>query len=468
MTIRPKSALILLLAGLAGCTVGPDYLRPPDNVPGGFARNVGQVPVLATTPWWLTLNDPILNNLVTRARRTNPDLGRAQAAVAEARAAVAHAQAGGAPQLNSSASLTYGRSFTPPGYYSRATGYGGAGFDASWELDLWGKDRRLVEAATANAEAAEAEADDAVLTLLGDVARTYVELRGTQAQIGTTQVSLGNQRRANGLANRRLDGGDGTRMEVLQGQTQLLQQESQLPTLEAQVQVSVNALSTLCGEPPDTLTRLLSAPGPIPQAPIPDAGIPADLIRRRPDVRAAERQLAAGIALIGSATAEKYPSLGISGTLTLSGSSLGSILALPLFALSPTLKLPIFDGGQRQAVVDIRKAQAEQARFAYRTAVLKALREVEDAMARVRGETLRRDRLKLTVATAQKVVDTSRTLYTVGATDFLQVLDAQKALNTSRDGLAQAEAARTIQVVALFKALGGGWQASAPDTRMGL
>lgn len=233
--------------------------------------------------------------------------------------------------------------------------------------------------------------------------------------------------------------------------------------LEAQVQVLVNALSTLCGEPPDVLTPLLSPTGAnsrnaIPQAPVPDAGIPADLLRRRPDVRSAERQLAAGIALIGAAMAEKYPTLSLSGTLSFSGSSAASIMAMPLFALSPTLKLPIFDGGRREAVVDIRRAQAEQARFAYRATVLRALREVEDAMAQLRGETLHRDQLKLTIATARQVVDTARNLYSLGATDFLQVLDAQRVLNQSLNALVQAETARTIQAVALFKALGGGWQ----------
>lgn len=443
--------------------MGPNYARAPDNVPGSFAGQSGTMPVLPTTPWWLTLNDPVLNGLIGRARRANPDIGRAQAAVAEARAAMAQAQGGGAPQLNGGASATYGRAFTAPGYYGRSAGYSTAGFDASWELDLWGRNRRIVEAASANAESVVAEADDATLTLLGDVARTYVELRGVQAQIGTAQISVDNQRHANELANRRFDGGDGSRLEMLQGQTLLLQQQSQLPLLGSQVQVQINALSTLCGEPPDALTSLLSTSGPIPQGPVPSAGIPADLIRRRPDVRAAERQLAATTAMIGAAIADKYPVVSLSGTLSFSGTSFGSMMAVPLFALTPSVKIPILDGGQRDAVVDIRRAQSEQARFAYRTAVLKALQEVEDAMARLRGEAEHRDQLKLVVTTAQKLVDTARNLYTLGATDFLQVLEAQKALNQSRDALAQAEAARTIQVVALFKALGGGWDAS-PET----
>lgn len=458
-----RAELVLLFLVLAGCTIGPDYRRPADGVPAAFTARSGAAPVLATTPWWLTLNDAVLNGLVSRARQANPDLARAQASVAEARAALAQAEAGGSPQLNAAASTSFGRSFMPPNSYSRASGYMNTGFDASWELDLWGRNGRIVQAASANADAVQAEADDAMLTLLGDVTRTYVNLRGTQAQIGTAQASVDNQRRANDLAQRRFDGGDGTRLEVLQGRTLLMQQQAQIPVLESQVQVLVNALSTLCGEPPGTLDPVLAPPGAntrnlIPQAPVPDAGIPADLIRRRPDVRSAERQLAAGIALIGAAMAEKYPTLSLSGTLSFSGSSAASIMAIPLFALAPTLKLPIFDGGRREAVVDIRRAQAEQARFAYRAAVLRALREVEDAMAQLRGETLHRDQLRLTIGTAQQVVDTARSLYALGATDFLQVLDAQRVLNQSLDALVQAETARTIQLVALFKALGGGWQ----------
>ncbi len=461
---KPVLAFILAaLPGLAACTRGPDYTRPPDGVPASFSPSSssrtapGTVPVQATTPWWLSLHDPILDGLVERARRANPDLGRARAAIDEARAALAQALGGGAPQINGGGSSTYGRSFTAPGYYGRALGYTTAGFDASWELDLFGRNRRVTEAAAANAESVVAEADDALLSLLGDVARTYVELRGTQSQIATTQAAIDNQRRANGLASRRFDGGDGSRLEVLQGQTQTLQQQAQLPTLEAQVRVQIDALSTLCGEPPDTLAPLLTPQGPIPQGPVPDAGIPADLVRRRPDVRAAERQLAATSALIGAAIADRYPSVSLSGTLSFSGSSLARMMTIPLFALTPSVKVPIFDGGQREAVVDIRRAQNEQALFAYRTAVLKALREVEDAMARLRGESQRRDQLKRAIATGQQTVDVARNLYALGATDFLQVLDAQRALNMSRDALAQAEAARTIQVVALFKALGGGW-----------
>ncbi len=461
--LRPLALAVVVLQ--AGCMLGPDYVRPADGVPASFSAPAGHAPVMATTPWWLSLNDGLLTELTERARAASPDLGRARAAVAEARASLAQAEAGGRPQLNATGGATYGRAFTPPGYYGQAGGYGTAGFDASWELDLWGKERRIVQSASANAEAAEADSDDAVLTLLGDVARVYVELRGLQAQIATAQASVVNQRQANELAARRFDGGDGSKLEVLQGSTLLSEKQAEIPMLDAEVQVRVDALSTLCGEPPDTLTALLIAPGPIPQGAVPDVGIPADLLRRRPDVRVAERQLAATIPLIGAAMAAKYPSLSLSGTLSLSGSGIGSMMASPLFALSPTINLPLLDGGQLDAVVGIRKAQAEQARYAYRTAVLKALREVEDAVARLRGESLHRDQLKQTVVTAQKLVDIARTLYTAGATEFLQVLDAQRALNGARDALAQAEAARTIQVVALFKALGGGWQ-SLPDTRV--
>jgi outer membrane protein TolC len=222
-----RARLVLLFLALAGCTVGPDYRRPTDNVPAAFTAGAGATPVLATTPWWLTLNDAVLNGLVVRARQANPDLARAQASVAEARAALAQAEAGGSPQLNAAASTNFGRGFIPPGSYSRASGYMNTGFDASWELDLWGRSAHLVQAASANADSVQADADDAMLTLLGDVTRTYVNLRGTQAQIGTAQVSIDNQRRANELAQRRFDGGDGTRLEVLQGRTLLMQQQAQ-------------------------------------------------------------------------------------------------------------------------------------------------------------------------------------------------------------------------------------------------
>ena len=432
-------------------------------MPDGFSAQPGTLPVQTTTPWWLALHDPILTRLIERARAANPDLGRAQAAVAEARAALAQAEAGGSPQLNAGGSGLYGRPATAA-YGSTPLGTGSSGFDSSWEIDLWGKRRHTVDAATANAQFVTAEAGDALLTLLGDVARTYVELRGTQAQIATTRVALDNQRRANGLAARRLAGGDGSRLEILQGETLALQQQAQLPLFEAQLRVQVDALSTLCGEPPTALAATLLPPGPIPQAPAPAAGIPADLLRRRPDLRAAERQLAAATSLVGAAIADKYPTVSLSGTLSFSASSLVGVLAQPLFGLGPSLNIPLLDGGQRAAAADIRRAQADQAAFAYRTAVLKALREVEDAIARLQAETRRRDQLKQVIATAQQTVATASDLYGAGATDFLQVLDAQRALNQARDALAQSEAARTIQTIALFKALGGGWEVPSVRT----
>jgi NodT family efflux transporter outer membrane factor (OMF) lipoprotein len=463
MTRRAKFAplrgIALLVAMTPSCTMGPNYVRPPDNVPSTLAGDSGTAPVLATLPWWLTLKDPMLNGLIERARRASPDLGRAQAMVAEARAALAQAQAGGRPQLGGTASGFYGRSFTAPNYYGAAGAFGGQSFDASWELDLWGRSRRTVEAASANVEAATAEADDAMLTLLGDLARNYVALRGTQARIATARTTIDMQRRANELAAKRFDGGDGTKFEELQGGTALLQLQAELPLLEAQTSLLINALSVLCGDAPETLRGQLTPPGPIPEGPIPSAGIPADLIRRRPDVRSAERRLASVVAMIGAAEAERYPTLSLSGNLSFSGSAAASIMAMPLFALAPTIKLPFLDGGQREALVNIRRAQAEQARFAYRSAVLKALREVEDAMAQLRGQSLHRDKLKLAISTARSAVDTAGKLYQLGAIDFLQVVYAQRALSQSEDALAQAEAARTIQVVSLFKALGGGWQA---------
>ena len=197
-----------------------------------------------------------------------------------------------------------------------------------------------------------------MLTLLGDVARDYVELRGIQAEIIAVQSSVQNQRQVNALAAKRLNGGDGSKLDILQGSTLVSQKEAQIPMLQSEMQVRINALSTLCGDPPDSLTAVLTPAGAIPEGPVPDAGIPADLIRRRPDVRAAERQLAATLPLVGAAMAEKYPTLSLSGNLSLSGSSIASTMASPLFAVGPTISLPLFDGGQRDAAVNIRKAQS--------------------------------------------------------------------------------------------------------------
>jgi len=465
--------LLALCLSACGCTVGPDYHGPTDQPPKQWSQTRGGIePVEATTPWWRAFHDKGLDQLVETAVAANADLQRARAAVVEARAAIRQAAGGGAPQLNASTGLLSTRSYSPP-TYSPVETYGTAGFDASWEVDLWGKTARAVEAAAANEEGAQATADDAMVTLLGDVARNYAELRGFQAQLAVARDSVENQRRDTTLAQTRLHWGAGTRFEVLQGQASLATAQSAIPPLEAQIQVRIDALSVLCGKAPNVLAPLLLRAGAIPAAALPRLGVPADLIRRRPDVRAAERAVATAVAQVGVAIANEYPTLSITGTLAFNATSLASLLTQPAFAIGPTLSLPLLDGGVRQAQVDIQRSRVDQARWVYRGFVLKALQEVEDAMAIYEAEQGHHAKLAETVTIAEKQVDAAKALYLAGEDGFFQVLNAQHVLDDARLQLAQSETALATSAVAFYKALGGGWQVAhatppiAPDAGYG-
>ncbi len=448
---------MLLILALTACTVGPDYSGPVTAAGERFSqRGVGDAPVAATTPWWQSFRDPILDRLVEQAATANAGLQRARAAVAEARAAVRQARGNGMPQLNATVSALSTKSYSPP-TYSPVETYGTAGFDASWELDLWGKTARAVEATEANAGAAEATADDAMVTLLGDVAAAYAQLRGLQAQLVIADDSVENQRRDTELAQRRVDGGDGTKLEILQGQASLAAAQAAIPPLQAEARVTINALSVLCGEPPNALSGLLAPAAAIPQAPLPGLGVPADLVRRRPDVRVAERAVATSVAQVGVALAAEYPTLTLTGSLTLSGNSIAQILATPLFAIGPAVSLPVFDGGVRAAQVDIQRSRVDQARWVYRGAVLAALQEVENSLARLQGDQAQRTKLAEAVDIAREQLRIAKIQYVIGSDGFFQVLDAQHAVDNAKMQLVQSETALATDTVAFFKALGGGW-----------
>lgn len=443
-----KPILLALSLLAAGCTVGPDYHPPALDAPGAWAGTGGPAApeVSPTQPWWEGFHDPVLNGLVTRALAANPDVARAEAAVAEARAAVA---AGASPTLTTglSGSRGFGAGAVPVSF----------GFDSSWEVDLWGKKRRSQESARASADAAQANADDARLTLLGDLARNYVELRAAQTQDARIRASLGNRERQLAAVRTKALLGDGTALEPLQAAAALASAQAAVPTLDAAIKVSIHAISILCGAFPDALTPTLATPAPIPATPLPALGIPADLLRRRPDVRAAERQLAAAVAAIGVAEAGRYPTLSLSGNLTLSGGGIGSVLASPVFALGPSLDIPLFTAGARAAAVDVARARAEQARLAYRASVLNAYKEVEDALAQIEGARRARDRLAAALALGQRAIQVAQTGFRVGNGDFTPILDAQSALEATRDALSAAESTLATRTVGLYKAMGGGW-----------
>jgi multidrug efflux system outer membrane protein len=449
-----KNALFTgLLIVLGACTVGPDYKPPTTALPS----TEGVYTVAKTTPWWQDFNDPTLNALIAQAAAANPTVLQAIAAVAGARAQVAEARAGGMPQLNSSLGATDARSFSPPGYL--AAGYGSVGFDASWELDLWGKQRRTVEAAKDNADAAQAAADAAALTLRGEVARNYIALRSAQALQVQLRAELETAQYQLNVASVREAGGDGTGLEKLQAQLLFFSVQSRIPTVQATVETEIHALAALCGT--FKLPVDLAYTGTQPTAPLPEnAGVPADLLRRRPDVRQAERQLAQATAQIGVAKAALFPTVSLTGSIGVSGNVLRDMLAAPLFALGPTINTPIFDGGANFARIAEARARTDTALWSYRDAVSTAVKDVQDSLSNLVSARDRMVTLEQQVDTAQRAIEIAVKAFQIGAVDFTTVISVQQTLNQADEDLLDARAQEATYLVALDKALGGGFEAT--------
>lgn len=457
-----RLVVVAALAALAGCGLGPDYQPPRAETPAEWS-----VP-LATQArgeeWWQAFDDPQMAALVVRALAANPNLMAAEASVRAARA-LAEKQAGGSlPQLDLSGDASRAR--TPATQSTAATktkaqvaNSFATGFDASWELDLWGKLARGVEAAVASAEASRAEADGVRLTLIGDVLRNYTELRGYQLRLKVAGETVAAYADTVDLTRVQFNAGTGTGLAVVRAEAQLASSRADLPSLQAQLRVRLHALSILTGQAPAALAALLGENKPVPRLIArPGLGMPADLVRQRPDLRQAERELASATAEIGVAEADLYPTLSLGGSIGLSAASAGSLveLAARSWSFGPSLVLPLFDGGTRRAELAYRRAKAEQAEAAWRQSVLTALAEVEDALITWDRQQARRDGLIAAVHTSRAAFDLAAELNAKGMSDYLDVLDAQRELRSLEAQLAEAEVAAATDAITLYKAVGGG------------
>lgn len=429
----------------------------------------------ADQAWWQRFDDAMLTQLVERALITNRDLERAEAVIAEARALRTQAAASFYPQVNAGASVTRRRQtssgsagnfggidFGSGGDRSSINTFYEGGFDASWELDVFGKTRRSVEAADAGLAAETDAANGVRLTLIGDVARAYVDARGLQRRIAVTEATIAAQRDTADLTRARFRAGTGNGLDAVRAEAQLAQFEAALPPLQATFATDVHRLGVLTGQDPGALADVLAPPAPIPVADeLPAPGVPADLLRRRPDIREAERRLAQSTAEIGVAVAERYPTFSLPGTISLTNTKLIDLIrkASLIWSIGPEVSVPLFDAGFRRAEVELRFAQQAQARAAWEQTVLVALEEVENALSDWRQEAERRRTLVAAVAGNADALALATELYTRGLASFLDVLDAQRALFQTQSDLAASEAALSTDLVALYKALGGGWAA---------
>ena len=467
-----------LAAGLAGCTVGPDYRRPTVPVPAHWSEAAASEHAASPVPadWWKLYGDPKLDALIRRALRANLDLAGAADRMREARAMLRAQRAASWPRVDATAAATRGQaSANAPGVSPFAQGgeLGSgaspqnlfqAGFDASWELDLFGGTRRAVEAARAEAQGTAFERDAVALSLTAEVARSYVELRDNQTRLALASQSVAVAREMLAMVRSRNAGGLATDLDLAAAEARLHDAEAAVPGWETRCKQAIHRLGVLVGAPPEALDGELAADQPLrDDAPTIAAGLPSDLLRRRPDLRRAERQLAAATARIGVATAELYPRFSLDASAGLA-SFMASDFADPhsaIWSLGPALSWPIFRAGRIKATIEVRDLQARQALLAYRQAILLALEDVENALASYRGERQRHDRLAAMLGTRRRALDHARALYRGGLSDFRDVLDRQQDVLQAQGELARSTAAEWTDLIALCKALGGGWNTPA-------
>ncbi len=455
---------------LVSCAVGPDYRRPDVPVEGKF-----EVPAQAARPeqaaysdqrpiaqFWKQFNDPTLNALISDALEANHDLRIALARFAETRAARGESKLDLAPTVT--ASIGYAkerpdpvtRQFTPGGEVELYD----AGFDAVWELDFFGRIRRNIEARTADAQSAEADLRDAQVMVTAEVARTYFELRGRQSQLDVARRNVENQRATLNLTNARLDAGRGTELDTSRAQAQLSATLATIGPLEAAVARSIHRLSVLTGREPTALTSPLSSPQALPPLPqVIAVGNPADLLRRRPDIQASERALAADTARIGVAVADLFPHVTFTGSVGYASPDSGSLgdAGTGTRLIAPGISWAAFDIGRVRARIAGSRSRAEASLARYERTVLRALEETEDALVTHARSRERLEHMADSARASAVAARLARTRFDGGMVDFLQVLDAERTQLQAEDALAESRTDAATSLIAVYKALGGGW-----------
>ncbi|MEW6187715.1 MAG: efflux transporter outer membrane subunit [Thermodesulfobacteriota bacterium] len=460
----------MVMVCLSGCvTVGPDYKVPQTSV-GNTWRNAlksdqatNNAEPQSLTVWWTLFDDPLLNNLMDRAVKGNLDLKKAQARVREARARRGAAEGGLYPSLDASGTGSRSRSSEETGTGKTMELYR-VGFDALWEVDIFGGLRRNVEAAEATLQAYRESQRDVLVTLLAEVAVNYLDLRTYQSRLSNTEKNLQSQKVTYQLTLWRHQAGLLDELAVQQARYTLENIRAQIPVLKTRLEESLNRLAVLVGEKPGELHQEMDKWKTVKIPPIELAiGVPADLLRRRPDIRKAERELAAQTARIGIAESDLYPKLKLNGSIGLEALGLSNLFSLGSRTLSGGLGItwPIFHAGIIRQNIEIQSALQEQALLAYEAAILKAQEETENALKAYAEEHVRYTTLLETVSAAERVLNLTRDKFEAGLVDFNQVLEAQSALWSFQDQIAVSRGNLCSFLVRLYKTLGGGWESWA-------
>ena len=497
-SIRTPALAVSLCFALNGCLVGPDFERPQTSTPDVFNRTqAAQAPSKAveselSPEWWTLFNDPTLDSLEQQLTDANLDVAAASARLRQSRAEQRIAGAAEYPTQNGDASYNRERG-SPNGILSLLgvpplqtqqsaagnTGLGVAplpgskgsppynlyqfGFDASWEIDIWGGARRGVEAATALSDASYEDRNAVLLSARAELARDYVQLRDTQALLQIARQNLEIARNATKLTEKRVQEGVVTNLDVDNASALAETIESLIPTLESRSETTINAIGLLLAKEPHALEEMLAEPRDVPalpeQVPI---GLPSELVQRRPDIRKAEAQLHAATASIGMAKADFYPRISLNGSAGFQSLQLSNLAtwASGQYVLGPSISLPIFEGGRLTGTLHLREAQQQEAAIVYKRTVLDAWREVDDALVVYDAEQRRRDRLKKVVSLNQNALSIAEKRYKAGAVDFLDVLNVQKQLLDAQSNLEQSKADAAANLITLCKVLGGGWEST--------
>ncbi len=455
---------------LPGCMVGPDYQVPDAQESIRISSIVYPDVRFEQTDlshWWDIFEDPHLSALIRRGEQENLDIKKALARVKESRAVLGIEDSALYPAVDANGAIAWGKESESifPDATSVATKYS-LSADASWEIDFFGRIRRSIEAATADYQASWEDHNNVLITIRAEIATNYLLFRSQQAQLETSKKNIISQRDMLNLTEIRYENGIATYLDVAQATRVLANTEADMPVIRMNLMKSITALSVLTGLTSDTLRLQLQELQPVPlPAPGIAIGIPAERIRQRPDVKLAERRLAAQTARIGVATADLYPSFSLLGTLGLASFSAGNFLdsASQIYGVGPTLRWNIFDMGRIRQNIVIQDARTEQALYGYELTMLKAIKEVEDSMTGYHEQQQRLIALKRSVSASQDTLDMSTTLYKDGLTPFQDVLDAQRALLDAESSQDIATGNSAIQLVNLYKALAGGWTSQAQE-----
>ncbi|GJM04280.1 MAG: multidrug efflux outer membrane protein OprN [marine bacterium B5-7] len=472
-----STVLLVFFALCAGCVVGPEYTLPETTVPTDFATEENSFYSAAATEveWWRGLQDDTLNQLIEQAVAHNHDLRLAETNVNAARALLGEGRYEQYPIVTSGGSISHeeasaARSQGAGSNFDRTNTFYNAALDASWELDFFGRVKRSIEALAADYDAIVAEQRNVHVIVTAEVARTYLELRGAQYRLKVAEENATNQRGTYDLTRSITEGGLGTNLDIVRSQAQLESTLASIPLLETEIMRTVHRLSVLVGEEPRALRSLLSTFKSLPDVPeLLNIGAPADLLRRRPDILNAERRLAAATARIGVATADLFPRVSLIGSVGYTTTSLSDLGEDQYRGASfgPSLFWPAFDLGRVRARIRAADATAEGTLVSYEKTVLAALEETENVLVRFTKARERQSHLQIAAESTEEAIELARVRYSNGIDSFLNVLDAERQLLELQDQLAQSETETGLALVALYKALGGGWESSVSPASSG-